>query len=79
MRSGASTEVLVSDGRSFVDIMRESSSDADVVFLGMREPAKDFRPYYERMRDAVEGMPTAAFVLAAEDMPLGDIVVKPED
>ena len=45
----------------------------------MREPDDGFRAYYERMRDAVEDMPTAAFVLAAEDMPFGDIVVKPED
>ncbi len=71
MRSGASTEVLVSDGRPFVEIMKESSQDADIIFLGMREPADDFQPYYERMRDAVEDMPTAAFVLAAEDMPFG--------
>ena len=79
MRSGASTEVLVSDGRAFVDIMKESSRDADIILLGMREPDDEFQPYYERMRDAVEGMPTAAFVLAAEDMPFGDIVVKPEE
>ncbi len=29
--------------------------------------------------EAEFGMPTAAFVLAAEDMPFGDIVVKPEE
>ena len=51
---------------------------ANFIMLGMREPDDGFQAYYERMRDAVEGMPTAAFVLAAEDMPFGDIVVSPE-
>ena len=79
LRSGATCEVLIADGRRFVDIMQESSRHADLILLGMREPDDGFRAYYERMRDAVEGMPTAAFVLAAEDMPFGDIVVKPEE
>jgi amino acid transporter len=78
MRSGARAEVIVSDGRRFVDIMKDSSRTADFIMLGMREPDDGFLAYYERMRDAVEGMPTAAFVLAAEDMPFGDIVVSPE-
>jgi amino acid transporter len=78
MRSGATAEVLVSDGRPFVDIMRDSSRGADFILMGMREPDDGFQAAYERMRDAVEGMPTAAFVLAAEDMPFGEIVVNLE-
>jgi solute carrier family 12 sodium/potassium/chloride transporter 2 len=79
LRSGATAEVLVADGRPFVEIMKDSSRDADVILLGMREPDDEFLAYYERMRDMVEGMPTVAFVLAAEDMPFGDIVVKPQE
>ena len=75
MRSGAKAEVLVSDGRPFVDIMRDSSRDAGLIFLGMRVPDEEFLAYYGRMRAAVKDMPTAAFVLAAEDMPFGEIVV----
>ncbi len=78
MRSGATAEVLVSDGRPFVDIMRDSSRGADFILMGMREPDEQFQMHYERMRDTVEGMPTAAFVLAAEDMPFGEIVVNLE-
>ena len=78
MRSGATAEVLVSDGRPFVDIMKDSSRGADFILMGMREPDDEFKMYYERMRDMVEGMPTAAFVLAAEDMPFGEIVVNLE-
>jgi hypothetical protein len=79
LRSGATAEVLVADGRPFVEIMKDSSRDADLILLGMREPDDEFLAYYERMRDMVEGMPTVAFVLAAEDMPFGDIVVKPQE
>jgi len=78
MRSGATAEVLVSDGRPFVEIMKDSSRGADFIMMGMREPDEGFQAAYERMRDAVEGMPTAAFVLAAEDMPFGEIVVNLE-
>jgi hypothetical protein len=55
--------------------MKDSSRGADFILMGMREPDEGFQAAYERMRDAVEGMPTAAFVLAAEDMPFGEIVV----
>ena len=43
----------------------------------MRDPDDEFLAYYQRMRAAVKDMPTAAFVLAAEDMPFGEIVVNP--
>jgi amino acid transporter len=79
LRSGARAEVVVSNGRPFVDIMRESSARADLVFLGMREPDDGFGAYYERMGAAVEGMPTAALVLAAEDLPFAEIVLRPEE
>jgi len=79
LRSGATAEVLVSAGRPFMEIMKDSSRDADLILLGMREPDDEFLAYYEKMRDMVEGMPTVAFVLAAEDMPFGDIVVKPQE
>jgi hypothetical protein len=78
LRSGAEAEVIVGEGRRFVDILRVSSAGADMVILGMAEPSGDFRAYYERMRAAVEGMPTTAFVLAAEDLPFKEILFKPD-
>ncbi|MCL7975037.1 MAG: amino acid permease [marine benthic group bacterium] len=80
LRSGAEVEVLVNDtGRKFVDILHESSRDADLIFLGMREPGEDYVAYYERLRHAAEGMPTTAFVLASEDLPFEEIVLKPQE
>jgi amino acid transporter len=80
LRSGVEVEVLVNDsGRKFVDILHESSRDADLIFLGMREPGEDYVAYYERLRHAAEGMPTTAFVLASEDLPFEEIVLKPQE
>jgi hypothetical protein len=80
LRSGAEVEVLVNDtGRPFVEIMKESSADADMIFLGMREPGEDYVEYYERLRHAAEAMPTTAFVLASEDLPFGEIVLKSQE
>ncbi len=80
LRSGAEVEVLVNDtGRQFVEILKESSADADMIFLGMREPGEDYVAYYERLRYAAEGMPTTAFVLASEDLPFAEIVLKSQE
>jgi hypothetical protein len=80
LRSGAEVEVLVNDtGRKFADILHESSADADVIFLGMAEPGDGYVEYYERLRHLAEGMPTTAFVLASEDLPFAEIVLKPLD
>jgi len=80
LRSGAEVEVLVNDsGRPFVDILHESSADADMIFMGMRQPGEDYVEYLERLTHLAEGMPTTAFVLASEDLPFAEIVLKPED
>jgi hypothetical protein len=72
--------VLVNEsGRKFADILHESSADADMIFVGMREPGEDYVEYYERLRHLAEGMPTTAFVLASEDLPFAEIVLKPHD
>jgi hypothetical protein len=45
----------------------------------MREPGEGYVAYYERLRDAAEGMPTTCFVLASEDLPFQEIVLKPQE
>jgi amino acid transporter len=80
LRSGVGVDLIVNEtGRRFVEILRESSADADLIFLGMREPGEGYVPYYERLRDAAEGMPTTCFVLASEDLPFQEIVLKPQE
>jgi len=77
-RTGANSEVLVSNGRSFETILRESSGDADLIFLGLAEPKDDFAAYYERIRQRLQGLPTTVLVLAAEDLAFGEVLLEPE-
>ncbi|MFQ5747809.1 MAG: hypothetical protein ACE5HF_11420 [Gemmatimonadota bacterium] len=81
LRSGATSEIIVAGGRAFPEILRESSARADLVFLGMRAPgdgeqSAEFTAYYEGLRDLAGGLPTVAFVLAAEDVTFGDILFR---
>ena len=76
LRTGATLDVLVSEGRSFDDILRSSSADADLIFLGMAAPSEsvDFASYYEQLRARTDGMPTTVFVLAAEDIGFEEVL-----
>ena len=75
-RAEVSVHVIVSYGRSFDAILPASSQDADLVFLGMREPnGFDYRAYYETLRRRANPLPSTAFVLAAQDLEFGEIVV----
>jgi amino acid transporter len=78
LRTEAYCETIVSKGRPFLEVFRESSSGADFVFIGMRDPDDEWEAYYQRVQAGVTGMPSTAFVLAAEDLAFGEILVKPE-
>jgi solute carrier family 12 (sodium/potassium/chloride transporter), member 2 len=74
-RTGAAAHVLVANGRPFPLILRETSSDADLIFLGIAEPGDDFTEYYQRMHATVLGLPTVAFVLAAQEIDFSDVLL----
>ncbi len=78
IRTGARPDVLVADGRPFAQILRESSADADLVFLGMAEPQDDFVDYYQQLRARTEGMPSTVFVLAAEEIAFREVLLQRE-
>jgi amino acid transporter len=73
-RTGAQMEVLVSEGRSFWEVLRESSATADLVFLGMATPGEDFSEYYPQLLGRTAGLPSTVFVLAGEDIEFGDVM-----
>lgn len=75
IRTGANTEVIVSKGRSFDEILHESSRDADLVFMGMAEPDENFSAYYQKIQKRLEGLPTTVLVLAAEEVSFGDVLL----
>ena len=67
LRIGARPHVIVSDGRSFEEILVESSRDADLVFMGIAEPTGDgdFPEYYTRLQRMADPLPAVIFTLAA--------------
>jgi solute carrier family 12 (potassium/chloride transporter), member 4/6 len=54
------------EDRSIKDIIQESSKDADIVFLGLREPPLGDEPKYAaRLADLIGDLPTVVMVRAA--------------
>jgi solute carrier family 12 sodium/potassium/chloride transporter 2 len=76
LRIEAIPKVLASDGRSFDDILHDSSQNADLVFLGMATPAEtdNYTQYYERLQARAAGLPTTLFVLAAPDFSFEEVL-----
>jgi amino acid transporter len=74
IRIGAKSEIIVSNGRTFTEILHKSSLNADLVFLGMAEPDKNFTSYYEGLQKRLSGLTTTIMVLAAEENSFGDIL-----
>jgi amino acid transporter len=74
LRIGAEPEVLVSEGRPFEVILRESSAGADLIFMGMAEPKDDFPAYMTRMQALTQGLPTTITVLAAQDVAFAEVL-----
>ncbi|HHP7243526.1 MAG TPA: Na-K-Cl cotransporter, partial [Elainellaceae cyanobacterium] len=67
LRIGAIPQVLIAQGRSFEEILHESSQDADMIFLGMATPDQNFAEYYDKIQAWTDGLPTTMFVLAAPE------------
>ncbi|MGB7786455.1 MAG: Na-K-Cl cotransporter [Salinimicrobium sp.] len=76
LRTGARLEVIISDNRKFDDLLRESSSQADLVCLGMAIPDENFEAYYTRMQQRLEGLPSSILVLAAEEISFGEVLMQ---
>jgi len=79
IRTGAKSEVIVANGRSFNEIIHESSKDADLVFLGMAEPDDHFTTYYEVLQQRLSGLPTTIMVLAAEEISFGEVLLQQDN
>ncbi|KPQ38604.1 MAG: hypothetical protein HLUCCO16_11875 [Phormidium sp. OSCR] len=74
---GATTQVLLAEGRPFPEILQESSTNTDLVCLGVAKPGEDtdaFADYYGRLQTMASGLPTTLFVLAAEGTSFEDVL-----
>lgn len=67
-------QVIVAEGRSFEEILQQSSGNSDLVFLGMAAPSEKFTAYYEKLQARVTNLPSTIFVLAAPDFAIGEVL-----
>ncbi|MBR9989550.1 MAG: Na-K-Cl cotransporter, partial [Gemmatimonadetes bacterium] len=75
MRIRAEVNVFVADDRPFAAVLRETSMDADLIFMGIAEPDDDFVSYFQHMQDMIVGLPPVALVLAAQDIDFADVLL----
>ncbi len=73
-----SIELVERNGADVFDLIRDSSKDASLVFLGLREPEPDESPagyaeYYRHIQDRTEGM-SVVYVLASEQVDFEKII-----
>ncbi|MDA0267475.1 MAG: amino acid permease [Cyanobacteria bacterium] len=78
LRIGASSQIIVADGRPFNEILRISSQMADLVFLGLAAPksAEAFGTYYEELQKQSSPLPSTIFVMASEDLAFAEVLKK---
>ncbi|MDZ7758428.1 Na-K-Cl cotransporter [Rhodohalobacter sp.] len=79
IRIEASIELIVSEGRSFKEILHASSSNADLILLGMATPGDDFVAYYDSIQERLKDLPTTALVLAGEEMSFGEVLLQQDE
>lgn len=78
IRIRATADVIFDDGRDFYDILHDESHETDIIFLGLAEPDENFTSYYENLRRKTQGLPTLAFVLAAEEIAFREVLLQNE-
>lgn len=76
LRTDAKLEVTLSNGRSFDEVLEESSKDADLVIMGMAIPDENFVNYYSTMQKRISKLPATILVLAAEDISFKNILLQ---
>ena len=74
LRIDVVSQVIEAEGRSFPDILHQSSQNADLIFLGMAKPGDNYTHYYESLQARVANLPSTIFVLAAPDFAFGEVL-----
>ena len=76
LRIDVKSQVYISQGRPFADLLRQFSKNADLVFLGMATPSENYTEYYENLQAKVVGLPSTVFVLAAPEFAFGEVLTE---
>jgi len=74
LRIDAVVNVLIAQGRSFSEMLHQSSRQADMVIMGLAEPNDDFRDYYRAVQQRVVDLPSTVLVLAAPNFAFVDVL-----
>lgn len=78
IRFDAEIDIIISNSEPFPSIFKKTSSDADLILVGMATPDENFSLYYEKMLKLTEEMPATVFVLASQDISFGEILIPQE-
>lgn len=76
LRFEIEVKVIVGNGRTFLQILREESRKTDLIFLGLPEPKETFVEDYERLISWTEGLHTTVLVLAAADYDYEEVLAE---
>ncbi|ANV92186.1 amino acid permease [Picosynechococcus sp. PCC 8807] len=76
LRIDAEICILVAEGRSFDEILSESSRNADQVILGIAEPNENFCDYYASIEERIHDLPSTMLVLAAPSFAFAEVLKK---
>ncbi len=68
--------IIVSEGRSFNEVLHSSSKDADMVLLGLAVPDENFMEYYKKMQELISPLPTTIMVLAADEISFSEVLLQ---
>lgn len=79
IRIDAISEIIVSNGRSFNEILHDSSKEADLIVMGMAEPDENFARYYGQIQERLKNLPTTAMVLAGEELSFGEVLMQQDE
>ncbi len=76
IRIRAFVDIIPAKGRTFDEVLKKNSSNADLIFLGLAEPDENFEAYYEKVQDRVDGLPTTILALASQEISYGEVLIK---
>lgn len=74
MRIDVKKEIISSSGRSFQDILHESSSKADLVVLGLKKPDKHYDQYLGNFFNQISDLPATVLVLAGQKLDFSKVL-----
>lgn len=74
MRIPVKSRIFPSQGKSFFEILKNKSADADLVVLGLATPMENYATYLDEFTRKTDGLPTTMFVLAGENIAFEDVL-----